>query len=160
MSKLFIAHHVQNCFDESLQERSCMTSETLAGLIIGHCLENNYDKVILHIADIDSTDYPIIFDQLPNLQIEYYSWGWDIEEDGCTKTEENGQIVWVDEYNNKFIEGGLHGEYVELPEWSATFTQYEEVHYAGCFEGECLDDLEQIFSFLNIDANKFSIACV
>ncbi len=161
MRKLFIAHHVQNDFNEWMYQNHNVNCDVLAGLIVGHVLTSgDYDKVLLHVADVASIEYSTVFDNLPQLKVEYYSWGWDIEEDDCEVTRKGNYSIYTDKYDNRYFESGGRSKYILIPEWAEEIASYDKIVYAGCFENECIDDLECLLDFIGVDCERYEIAIV
>ena len=62
-----------------------------------------------------------------------YAYGWDSEivED----------IEDYEEANEMFVEGGQHSEYVLIEDWMHEL-KGNDVQLCGCFDGECIEDME------------------
>lgn len=161
--KVIIIHHVEPMWSEGLKSMRVNIQDYLDD-IMEHLKESNYDRVILtrfEKMSIDSfredndwfwRDYARFMDHELNCcyEVEEYGYGWDRamfdldDSDELPVTLRHGEVI---------CEGGDHSEVVVVDTWMQELLE-SEVHIAGCFDTECIEDLEIALSHIGIDFKR------
>jgi hypothetical protein len=131
--KTLIIHHVEFQWENALRERG-YELEGCCMKIAAYLNENDFSRVILtrmedtklqmchHVSGLD----------LHISDVEEYGYGWDRDMiDVDKELEANGE---------RFVEGGQHSDLVWVPGWLENLQK--EIHLCGCFDGECIEDME------------------
>ena len=130
--KVLIAHHVESMWEQALLKLHGVSSEELIQSIGEFCEANSIDKIILtRFEDWEQEDLHRYFWGNFNVTVHPYAYGW------CQEVMEDLDYEELDDY----IEGGDHSEYVLIENWMHELKK-EEVFLAGCFDGECIEDME------------------
>jgi hypothetical protein len=140
---ILILHHVEPMW-ESAYKRFGTSFEELQEKVLEHLNDHNYDQVILtrfedwHMDSLIRDNYnPEFIDKISTLYDYGYGWTmWDAHD-----------------YGIRFVDGGNHSEYVLIDDWMRELPK-ENVHIAGAFDGECIEDLEIALSHLEINFNR------
>ena len=129
-----IIHHVESQWASAMKQRGRDFYEYLEHLHDYLRQQTEFDKVILtRMEDTQFEDCHNDFslDQLID-EVKDYGYGWDLDMiDVDKELEVNGE---------RFVEGGQHSDLVWVPGWLDDLPR--KVHLCGCFDGECIEDME------------------
>lgn len=138
--KILIAHHVESMWKETLNKKGVCIYE-LIEKIAHFCEENQVDKIVLtrfEDWDMEEIHYPF---QKFNCQVKDYAYGWDMES------------TWNCNEETEWAEGGNHSEFVLIEDWMYDL-KGNEVFLAGCFDGECIEDMEIALNHCEIEFKR------
>lgn len=124
--RTLIIHHLEPCWETGYKSfGTCF--QNLLWKFAHHLETNQYDQIILTRFE-DHTICPEEYEPIYYWinQVHAYSYGWEAEE--------------LEEYPDRFCEGGNHSEAVLIEDWMKELTG--EVYISGAFDGECVEDLE------------------
>ena len=129
--KVLIAHHVEEMWRKSLMKIGGKCLDEFIESIYAHCVENDIDRLIItRFEDFEMGDEHFLFQNAPfQTTVHPYGYGWDQE------------TVLDYEDEDAFTEGGNHSEYVLIEGWMYELNR-DEVFLCGCFDGECIEDME------------------
>lgn len=131
--KVLIAHHVESMWGPSLLKLHGVSSEELIQSIGEFCEENDIDSIILtRFEDWEQEDLHRHFWVNFNVTVHTYGYGW------CSDMFEDEEDH---EYLEDYVEGGNHSEMVLIENWMYELKGHE-VFLTGCFDGECIEDME------------------
>lgn len=130
-TKALIVHHLEKEWEQSYV-RYGSSFDQLVYALLDHLDVTSYNKIILTKFEDD------------RLGDEYNSLIYYI--DACYEYA----YGWDEKHDETYIEGGVHSEYVWVPDWLHQFKGYDEVYLCGAFIGECLEDMEIALNSLNI----------
>ncbi len=134
---VLILHHIEPYWNASLREEFSSFSD-LVSLAIYHLKTYRYDRVILtHYAAISlPDDYSGIAHYITD---EFqYGFGW------APALGKAGQ---------EFINGTFGSDWVLIDNWMRTLPK-TDVYIAGCFDGQCVADLECALRHLQVDYKR------
>lgn len=128
MSKTMILHHFEPIWESALKQMSGLSFYDYQEKVIKYLDNNHFDKLIITCFEaFKLTDEH--FDYFhERARVETYDYGWTQE-----MADDNPNETWV--------KGGNHSEVVWVPKWLKNL-KYNDVAIAGCFDGECIEDLE------------------
>jgi len=139
--KILILHHVETMWAETMQRMFGVNYDDYLMRVAQHLEESDYDRVQVNMfegIELEPEHWPIAEKVW---FIEEYGYGWEAEMfDEGTEGEE-------------YCEGGNHSKVVLLTDWMRDLVG-EDVHIAGAFDGECLEDLEVALNFLGVEFNR------
>jgi hypothetical protein len=140
--KVLVIHHLEPCWGSGYS-RFGTTFDELQEKFLDFLSENEFDRVILTrfedwTAEPAHGYFPELLERIS--QVHDYGYGWERE---CMK-----------ENPDRFCEGGSHSEVVEIADWMIPLKKASQVHIAGAFDGECIEDLEIALRHLEIDFNR------
>lgn len=139
-----ILHHFEPMWDKGLRAKG-----------IRGGFEQFQDRVIEYLIDNDGEQRPLIITRLESqkldlehaewfhyynrLLVREYAFGWSLS----ARESDN---------DNEYIEGGQHSELVLIADWMRLLPKKVEI--AGCFDGECIEDLEIALRHLEIEYHR------
>lgn len=139
---VLIMHHLEEIWDKALRNHGT-SFDQMVEKVAEHLEENDYSLVILTKFEgiqFDEGHFPIAH----HINVVHeYAYGWE--------REQVEQYGW--EEGVAYCDGGTHSEVVLLDEWMKHLPK-EDVHIAGAFDGECIDDLETALDFLEVNYNR------
>lgn len=134
--KILIAHHVETMWADSLRRIANIDFQSFVERIYEYYQKYGVDKLILtRFEDSRLEPEHYLFEEL-NYEVHEYAYGWDQE------------IVLNDEHG-EYTDGGNHSEYVRIENWMYELKGHE-VCLAGCFDGECIEDMEIALSHCKV----------
>lgn len=113
-----------------------------------------YQSKVIEYLDENYPEEQLLITRLEDHKInnEYYQW-FHLR---CPLVREYGygwdQVIVEDDEYGEYIKGGNHSEYVQIADWMHSLPK--ELKIAGCFDGECLEDLEIALNHLEIKFDK------
>jgi len=128
--KCLIIHHVESQWAPAMKQRGHSYEQYLVKLF-DYLSDTSFNKVVLtRMEDTRFEDLHYVhgLDHFVT-DVEEYGYGWEQQmiEDNLVNRED-------------FVEGGQHSEIVWVPAWLKKLP--DKVHLCGCFDGECLEDME------------------
>ena len=151
--KTLIIHHLEKTWEHGYKNHGT-SFEEMAKKVISHIKRAKYDKVILTQFESSDPKDEHFESGIYKFVDEWYEYGyaWTIEESDKTTTTEHGFIL--DEYGNKYTNGGNHSEVVLIEDWMLELSSHDDISICGAFEGECLEDLEIALSACSLKFRK------
>lgn len=126
--KILIAHHVEEMWRHSLMKIGNVDLDDLIENIYQYCMDNDIDRIILNrFEDCELGSEHYLFQNF-NTVVNPYAYGWE-------------QEMVLDDEHGEYAEGGGHSEYVRIEDWMYDLKGHE-VSLCGCFDGECIEDME------------------
>lgn len=122
-----IIHHIESQWSRVMKQRGRDFYEYLEHLH-DYLQHTNFHKVFLTRMEdtrFEECHYQAGVDRYISGVIEY-GYGW----------EGDGDL----ESMSDFVQGGTHSQFVWVPEWLRKLPQ--KIHLCGCFDGECIEDME------------------
>lgn len=160
--KILFAHHHEPYWEEGLDKYGT-TFEKEHLSLIDHILfsDEKYDKVIVTSFDNENSEgIELLMDICAQKGIEFenHEYGYGME-----RSEDSIDAYPIEELNDTWCFGGrnYHTEedVLDIHDWMKDL-KGSEVHLVGAFEGECLNDIAQIFDSLNINYQEIPSLCV
>lgn len=148
-SKVLILHHLEPYWNDALNSHFNTSFTELAYNAISHIESEEYDEVIITNFELNRDQYYDIDNGVELLElsmrvVEYGYDGWERD-----SFRYNG-VEGVD-----YCDRGNNSEVVMLEDWTKELKEKEcEVFVGGCFDGECLEDLEVALDYLEIPYNR------
>ena len=138
--KTLIAHHVEEMWRDSLQRVGGKDLDEFIHDIYHYFKENDFDLFILtRFEDFELGHEHFPFSEF-NHKVETYAYGWD-------------QEIVLDDEHGEYTEGGSHSEYVQIQDWMYDL-KHDDVSICGCFDGECIEDMEIALEHCEIPFNR------
>ncbi len=142
---ILILHHLEPCWDSGLQ-RYGSSFELQCEKVEKYLSQKDIDKIIITQFELcqksqNDSRYWLLFNICAEKEIKIK---WQEYPYALTKDSFN-----EDEESIRFCEGGNHSEVVLLDNWMRELNG-NLVYLGGCFDGECLEDIQIALDYLDI----------
>ena len=128
--KALIIHHLESQWAPAMKQKG-VCIETYCEKLYQWLCEYHPTKCILTRMEETKLESMHVEHRLDEwiTDVEEYGYGWEKQmiEDNLVNGED-------------FVEGGQHSEIVWVPDWVKKLPR--EVYLCGCFDGECIEDME------------------
>lgn len=139
--RILILHHVETCWADTMFRHFGVDFDDYLQKVQNHLDDTCYDKVILNRFEGVELEPEHWFLASENYQVNEYAYGWEVD------------MFDADREGVDFCPGGDHSQVVQLDDWMRWLKDHE-VHVAGAFDGECIEDLEIALNYLEVEFNR------
>lgn len=159
--KSIILHHVQKYWSDILLKHSGVHWGDYMEDVKSHLETNQYGFIRINLFEdwcIKPEHEYMLNGRYHNVSVGEYGYAWYPEgfpEDGEGLDPEDGE-VFTDEYDNQymFVQRINHrSPWILIPEWLDDI-RGDDLYIAGCFDGECIEDLELLLKYSDIKYNR------
>lgn len=159
--KKIILHHVQKYWADTLLNHSGVHWEGYMEDVKFHLETVRYDFIRINLFEEwkrkPEHDY-MLDGRYYGVSIGEYGYAWYVEgypEDGGDLDLDDGEVV-SDDYDNKYMfvsRNNGRSPWILIPEWLDEVRK-GDLYIAGCFDHECMEDLELLLEYSDIEYTR------